>query len=44
MSSSLIEHVSGCVDRLAGHAPVTLREYLAAHPESLDHVRTPPVG
>jgi NAD(P)H dehydrogenase (quinone) len=26
------------VKRLAGHEPVTIAEYLAAHPESLDHV------
>jgi len=30
--------VTDSVRRLAGHEPVTLMEYLEAHPESLDHV------
>ena len=27
------------VERLAGHPPVALADYLGTHPESLDHVR-----
>jgi hypothetical protein len=30
--------VTDGVRRLAGHEPVTIMEYLEAHPESLDHV------
>jgi NAD(P)H dehydrogenase (quinone) len=33
-----IAAVSEDVRRLTGHEPITLAEYLAAHPESLDHV------
>jgi NAD(P)H dehydrogenase (quinone) len=33
-----LEQVSDWVLRLAGHEPLTLAEYLKAHPESLDHV------
>jgi NAD(P)H dehydrogenase (quinone) len=32
--------ISGDIKRLAGHEPITLGEYLDAHPESLDHVLT----
>jgi NAD(P)H dehydrogenase (quinone) len=31
--------VSGDVERLTGHPPVSLRDWLAAHPEALAHVR-----
>jgi NAD(P)H dehydrogenase (quinone) len=33
-----LETVTDGVRRLAGHEPMTLAEYLDAHPESLDHV------
>lgn len=38
VASGQLEHVSDWVHRLVGHEPVTLAEYLGAHPESLDHV------
>lgn len=33
-----VERVSDHVERLAGHPPVTLAEFLAANPRALDHV------
>ena len=33
-----LQEVSGDVERLSGHRPVSLDEYLRAHPESLAHV------
>jgi hypothetical protein len=35
-----LELVSSAVLRLTGQEPTTLREYVAAHPESLEHVAT----
>jgi NAD(P)H dehydrogenase (quinone) len=40
IAAGQLEAVSDDVRRLTGHEPVTLAEYLEAHPESLDHVVT----
>lgn len=38
IASGELDKVADTVLRLAGHEPVTLAEYVEAHPESLDHV------
>ena len=34
-----LDVVTDTVERLAGHPPTTLGDYVRGHPESLDHVR-----
>jgi hypothetical protein len=34
-----LSRVTSDVELLTGHPPGTLRDYLSAHPESLNHVR-----
>lgn len=34
-----LEAVTDYVERIAGHPPISLRDYLRAHPESVDHLR-----
>jgi hypothetical protein len=38
LASGELDVVSDTVERIAGHAPVTLGDYVRAHPEALDHV------
>lgn len=38
LAAGELDVVSDIVRRLAGHTPITLADYVRAHPESLEHV------